>query len=301
MLVNKFITSEDKSLMMSSCWQVSFFPTSETSSLFEDFLEEFFEVTAQNYADNGQDEYIGYQSGNFNEQEMLMAAKKRNLVLPPYKITHLESSNWLKDYVIQFSPFEICDFMIYGIHEKTTPQTKKIPLQIYAATAFGSDHPTTRCCLRAISDLYHKGYQVDKILDVGTGSGILSLAAAKLWQKARLIAVDIDEEAVLVTQSNAQTNALDNQITCAQSDGYQADIVHNNAPYDLILANILARPLIEMSPNLAQNFKKNGYCILSGFVAEQADWIISEHQKQGLTLIKEYSQDNWRAILMQKA
>lgn len=287
--------------MMSSCWQVSFLPRQNGDPLFEEFLEEYFEVTAQNYADDGRDEYVGYLSGNFDEADMLAAAKARGLTLPPYRTTHLESANWLKDYVIEFAPFEICDFMIYGIHEKTAPQTDKIPLQIYAATAFGSDHPTTRGCLTALSELYHDGFPARRILDVGTGSGILSLAAAKLWTEAEFTAVDIDEEAVLVTQSNTVTNGLDGRIACAQSDGYRAAIVKNGAPYDLILANILARPLIEMAPDLAQSLKPGGYCILSGFVDEQTDWIISEHQKQGLRPLKVYSQENWRAALMQKA
>lgn len=287
--------------MMSSCWQVSFFPAQNADPLFEQFLEDFFEVTAQNYADDGRDEYVGYQSGNFDEAAMLAAAKAQGLNLPAYKITHLESANWLKDYVIEFAPFEICDFMIYGIHEKTAPQTDKIPLRIYAATAFGSDHPTTRGCLTAVSELYHQGYPAERILDVGTGSGILSLAAAKLWSNAALTAVDIDEEAVLVTQSNTETNNLAQRITCAQSDGYQAPLVRDNAPYDLILANILARPLIEMAPDLSKSLKNGGYCILSGFVDNQTDWVISEHQKQGLRLIKLYSRENWRAALLQKA
>ena len=287
--------------MMSRCWQVSFFPKEAPNENFVMFLENFFEVTAQNYADNGSDEYIGYQSGCFSEENMLAEAHAQNITLPYYQITHLESNNWLKDYVIEFAPIEICDFMIYGIHEKEAPQTDKIPLQIYAATAFGSDHPTTRGCLTAISELFHQGFDACNILDVGTGSGILSLASAKLWTSANLTAVDIDEEAVLVTRSNTINNNLDQCIECTQSDGYQAPLVKNNAPYNLILANILARPLIEMAPNLSANLKSGGYCILSGFVDNQEDWIISEHQKHKLKLIKIYSQENWRAALMQKA
>lgn len=287
--------------MMSSCWQVSFFPEKTPDENFTLFLENFFEVTAQNYADDGSDEYIGYQSGDFSEDAMRAEANAQNTALPRYKITHLESANWLKDYVIEFAPFEICDFMIYGIHEKEAPQTDKIPLQIYAATAFGSDHPTTRGCLTAISELYHNGYNARNILDVGTGSGILSLAATRLWTSARLTAVDIDEEAVLVTRSNTANNGLDGRIDCAQSDGCQAPLVRNNAPYDLILANILARPLIDMAANLSASLKPGGYCILSGFVDNQEDWVISEYQNHGLKPVKIYFQENWRAALLQKA
>ncbi len=286
--------------MMSSCWQITFCPPQQADENFESFLTEYFEVTAQNYADNGQDEYVGYCSGEFSEAEMLTAAQAANITLPPYSVKKLESSNWLKDYVIKFAPFETADFCIYGIHENQAPQTTKIPLQIYAATAFGSDHQTTRSCLQALSDLHNQEFVAHNILDVGTGSGILSLAAANLWPNAKITAVDIDDEAVLVTRSNAQNNNLDSRIETAQSDGYKAQIVKNNAPYDLILANILARPLLEMAPDAAQSLISGGYAVLSGFVDNQSDWVISEHQKQGLRLLKLYELDNWRAALMQK-
>lgn len=285
--------------MMSSCWQISFFPRPSTPE-FENFLEDYFEVNACNYQDDGNDEYIGYQSGSFSESDMLQNAAERGLKIPPYNITKLESANWLKDYVIRFAPFEVEDFMIYGIHEKEAPFTTKIPLQIYAATAFGSDHQTTRCCLRGISELYHQGLTPERILDVGTGSGILSLAAGKLWQnKTAITAVDIDDEAVWVTRDNAGNNQIDN-ITVEVSDGYSAPIIQKNAPYDLILANILARPLINMAPELNSCLNSGGYCLLSGFVEEQADWVVSAHREQGLELCKLYQLDNWRAALMKK-
>ncbi len=287
--------------MMSSCWQISFHLKGQISEEFENFLEEYFEVYAQNFDENDNDEYIGYTAKDFKEEDMQESAKKRGLSLPPYRVEKLESANWLKYYVIRFAPFEVADFCIYGIHEKEAPQTKKIPLQIYAATAFGSDHQTTRACLTAISELYHNGFVAKKILDVGTGSGILSLAAASLWPKAEITAVDIDEESVLVTQSNTQNNNLDSHLKICQSDGYKAPLVKEKAPYDLVLANILARPLLEMAPDLQKHLSAKGYAILSGFVDNQTDWIISTHQQLGLKLCKLYEFDNWRAALLQKA
>lgn len=282
---------------MSSCWQISFFPKGNVSEEFLQFIEDFFEVNSQNYDDDGNDEYIGYCTV-FNEAEMLKQSS--HFQLPPYKAEKLESSNWLKDYVIQFSPFEVDNFLIYGIHESQVPKTDKIPLQIYAATAFGSDHHTTRSCLKAICELHQNGFLPHRILDIGTGSGILSLAAASLWPNAEIIAVDIDEEAVLVTQSNAKNNNLDSHIVVAQSNGYQSPLTTANAPYDLILANILARPLLDMSVDTAKNLKTQGYAILSGFVDEQEQWVIGEHQQLGLNLSKLYKSENWRAALMQK-
>ena len=287
--------------MMSSCWQVSFHPEENLPEGFENFLDEYFEVNACNYQDEGPDEYVGYKSGEFREEDMLSFAQKLGIKLPPYQITFLESSNWLKDYVIKFSPFTTEDFMIYGIHETKAPQTDKIPLQIYAATAFGSDHQTTRSCLQAISDLYHQGFAPCSILDIGTGSGILSLASAKLWQDScKILAVDIDEEAVWVTRQNAENNNLSSLIQAEISDGFINPLIKQKAPYDLILANILARPLIEMSVSISNHLKTKGYVILSGFVEDQENWVIQSFEKTGMKLIKLYKQDNWRAALMQK-
>lgn len=286
---------------MSSCWQVSFHPEENLPNGFENFLDEYFEVNACNYQDEGPDEYVGYKSGEFREKDMLSFAQKLGIKLPPYQITFLESSNWLKDYVIKFSPFTTEDFMIYGIHETKAPQTDKIPLQIYAATAFGSDHQTTRSCLQAISDLYHQGFAPCSILDIGTGSGILSLASAKLWQDScKILAVDIDEEAVWVTRQNAENNNLSSLIQAEMSDGFINPLIKQKAPYDLILANILARPLIEMSVSISNHLKTKGYVILSGFVEDQENWVIQSFEKTGMKLIKLYKQDNWRAALMQK-
>ena len=287
--------------MMSSCWQVSFHPEENLPNGFENFLDEYFEVNACNYQDEGLDEYVGYKSGEFREEDMLSFAQKLGIKLPPYQITLLESSNWLKDYVIKFYPCTTEDFMIYGIHETKAPQTDKIPLQIYAATAFGSDHQTTRSCLQAISDLYHQGFAPCSILDIGTGSGILSLASAKLWQDScKILAVDIDEEAVWVTRQNAENNNLSTLIQAEISDGFINPLIKQKAPYDLILANILARPLIEMSVSISNHLKTKGYVILSGFVEDQENWVIQSFEKTGMKLIKLYKQDNWRAALMQK-
>lgn len=283
-----------------SCWQISFAPMNEYPEQLVCFLEEYFNVVSCDYQDDGSEQYIAYQNADFDENDFKAAAQSQNILLPEYKISFLESQNWLKDYVIEFPPVEVEDFYIYGIHEKETPQTDKLALKIYAATAFGSSHQTTQCCLRAISWLNKQKAAHSNILDVGTGSGVLSLAAAKLWPDCQITAVDIDEEAVWVTRQNALDNNLQNQFNVEVSNGYDSDLIRNNAPYDLIFSNILARPLIEMAPDLYKSLNKGGYCILSGFVDNQVDWVLSEHQKQGLKLVKLFELDNWRAAVMEK-
>ncbi len=286
--------------MASSCWQVIFRPDSPVNQEFEQFLEDFFEVVTQDFSDDGHDLYTGYASA-FEAARLHAAAAEAKVKLPPFAAEKLESANWLKDYVIRFEPFEESDFLIYGIHETAAPKTDKIPLQIYAATAFGSNHQTTRMCLRALCRLCHEGIKPVKIWDVGCGSGILSLAALSLWPAARVTASDIDDEAVIVTNGNAAANRLAERIETVQSDGATAPLIANNAPYDLILANILARPLIAMAADLNKLLAPNGYVVLSGFVDNQQEWISSEFQQHGLTPIQTFELDNWRAILLKKA
>lgn len=283
------------------CFQITFEEKEEVNPLFSEFLEEYFDVVTCNFTEAGNEEYVAYKGLDFDEADFLLAAKNQNIELLDYKVELLESQNWLKDNVIEFAPVELEDFLIYGIHEKEQPKTDKIPIKIYAATAFGSEHQTTKACLKAIGKLSKLGAKKDKILDMGCGSGILAIAAAKIWhQESKISAVDIDEEAVWVTRQNATDNAVDHIITAEVSDGYSSSFVKENAPYDIIIANILARPLIEMAKDLYQSLNKGGYCVLSGFVEDQVEWVVKAHQDQGLKLLEIYEIDNWRAALMEK-
>ena len=133
-----------------------------------------------------------------------------------------------------------------------------------------------------------------------SGSGILALAALKLWPEAAAVAADIDREAVIVTLQNAAENGLDQRLSAAAGDGYDNETVSKNAPYDLIFSNILARPLIAMAPMLAASLSPGGRAVLSGFTDEQTDWVSDAHRKQGLRPAAEEANENWRAVLMEK-
>lgn len=284
-----------------SCWLLKFPPCETIDDNLSTFFDEYFDVVAVEYTDDGLEQYVGYKGLSFNEEELRQTAAAWNVELPPYQIEFLESKNWLKENVIRFAPVEVEDFIIYGIHETDIPPSDKVTLRIYAATAFGSEHQTTKSCLRAISHLNRINAPHQNILDMGTGSGILALACAKLWQnETRITAVDIDSEAVAVTEQNAKDNNLEKYVSAALSNGYQSELVKSHAPYDIIIANILARPLLEMAPDLYTSLKPGGYCILSGFVEDQEQWVIGEHEKHGLKLIELYKLDNWRAALMEK-
>ena len=284
-----------------SCQIVKFKPCTEVDEQLQTFAEEFFEVVTNDYTDDGLEQLVGYMRQNVKESVLKKAAEEKGVELPPYEIEILSSQDWLADNVIEFAPVDVAEFLVYGIHEKNIDTKGKIGIKVYAATAFGSEHQTTKCCLLGISDIHKQIDFTPRVLDVGTGSGILSLAAAKIWPAAKIVAVDIDDESVAVTKQNAADNGVETQITAVYSDGYQSKTVQDNAPYDIILANILARPLIAMAEDMAKYLKEGGYAVISGFIEDQVDWVIEAHEKFGLHLEKVYEADNWRAALLKKA
>jgi ribosomal protein L11 methyltransferase len=168
-----------------------------------------------------------------------------------------------------------------------------------AGAAFGSgEHGTTHCCLEAL-DWLSKKRNFRKILDMGCGSGILAIAAAKLW-KTEVIAVDIDPVAVRVTVDNVQINRETTRVSAAVSDGYAGDKVKKGGPYELIVSNILARPLIAFAPDLARNLMPEGYAVLSGLLTSQESQVLSAHVMQGLKLEKRFVNKEWCTLVLKR-
>lgn len=282
-------------------WQIIFAPLNGDNDKLCDFLEDYFEVMACNYTEDERVEYVGYCAVPIDEAALKNAATAAGVVLPSYRVEFVPAANWLTKNVIKFPPLITEHFCIYGIHEEKVPAPEKLALKIYAATAFGSgQHQTTRCCLQLLEKLNDRGITADKILDMGCGSGILALSALKLWKNAIAVAADIDDEAVIVALQNAADNDLTARISAAAGDGYHNDIVLQNAPYQLIFSNILARPLIEMAPSLAAALAPGGHAILSGFIDEQTDWVLEAHHSCGLRETEIIGIENWRAALMEK-
>ena len=279
---------------------IKFVPSENISEELENFAADFFEVYSIDYQDDGRLCLTGYMPKDYQEKDLLEAAKNYGILLPAYEMQFLQSDDWLTENVIKFAPVETKDFVVYGIHEKQVDTKGKIGVKVYAATAFGSEHQTTKSCLEAIADIYELRTDVKTVLDVGTGSGVLAIAAAKLWKNAKIIAVDIDDESVIVAKQTAEDNSVKSQIEVAYSDGYSSEIVKKNAPYDVIFANILARPLIAMAKDMSCSLKKGGYAVISGFIDDQVEWVVGEHEKYGLKLKKLYELDNWRAALLEK-
>ena len=282
-------------------WKVVFKPQILEDSQFDDFAESFFDVVSVDYLDDGSKQYAGYLSKPLEPDLLSQAAKGYGIELPDYTYEFLPTTNWLTYNVIKFPPLETDDFLIYGSHKEQEPQSHKHKLRIYAATAFGSgQHQTTRLCLKLLGYLKQQGFNPTKVLDMGCGSGILALGACRLWPQTKAMCADIDAEAVTVTLQNAADNGLSEQVHAVQSDGCANPHIAGNAPYQLILCNILARPLVEMSRPLAEMLNLHGHIILSGFVEDQIEWVKSAYEQHGFYVKEILGDENWRALLMEK-
>jgi ribosomal protein L11 methyltransferase len=212
-----------------------------------------------------------------------------------------ENRDWLAESYQALPPFTVGSFYIYGSHYDGEKPDDKIPLLIEAATAFGSgEHGTTSRCILAIEHVKNAGFNPRNILDMGCGSGILAIAAAKLWPNVPNFAADNDPECVVVTKRHMISNNVET-IHAYQSEGYEEQSpVWKDAPYDFIIANILAGPLIEMAPEQSKALASGGYLILSGTLQEQGERVLNAYTPHGLKLIKEFPGDEWVTLLLQK-
>ncbi|MFA7276639.1 MAG: 50S ribosomal protein L11 methyltransferase [Pseudobdellovibrionaceae bacterium] len=228
----------------------------------------------------------------------LMAIDGQLLELEVSKVPDI---NWLAESYRQFPPFEVGSFFVHGSHFVGLPPRASLPLLIDAATAFGSgEHGTTRGCLEALEYLKHDGFKPSSVLDMGSGSGILAIAAWRLWHKP-VLAVDIDREATRVACRHRTINHIPSGplgLTCTTGDGYRARRVSGTHSYNLIIANILAGPLVIMAPQLAKKLASGGRAILSGLLLEQETEVLNAHVQAGLQLHHRIVHGEWVTLIL---
>ncbi len=189
-------------------------------------------------------------------------------------------------------------FLIRGTHLPPAPTRGRIVLTLDAAMAFGSgEHGSTRGCLRALERVAYR--RPRRTLDLGTGTGILAMAAATVLHR-RVRASDIDPWSVRTARDNARRNGLAKLVGIRRGDGWRAGWVRRGAPYDLVLANILARPLCAMARPLAGALAPGGTAILSGLLDRQARWVLGSHRRQGLVLDGTLHEGGWATLVLRK-
>lgn len=210
----------------------------------------------------------------------------------------LPEKDWLRHVHDNFPPVVIGRFFVHGSHFTGDKPAQYTPLQIDAATAFGSgEHETTRSCMVAFEQLA-KLHKFENALDMGCGSGILAIAVAKIWPGVKLTAIDIDPESVIVTNRHAAMNGV--TLEAAAGDGYKTPLAISNGPYALVAANILAGPLIAMAGDLYKALKPGGYAVLSGLLGRQQQEVTGAQERGGLKLAGVIEDGDWRALIFQR-
>jgi ribosomal protein L11 methyltransferase len=200
----------------------------------------------------------------------------------------------------ELSPVEAGRFFVYGSHDADKVPAGCEPLLIEAAMAFGTGHHgTTLGCLKALDRLAEGGFTGRRVVDVGCGTAVLAMAAARIWEE-EVLASDIDEVAVEVAEANVTANGLTGRVRCLEAAGFDHPDLAAAAPFDLVFANILKGPLVALAPDMAGALQPEGYAILSGILNEQADDVIAVYAQNGINLTHREEIGDWTTLTLQK-
>lgn len=216
-----------------------------------------------------------------------------------FAVSELPEVDWVAHVKRELAPVEAGRFFVHGSHDADKLPTDKIGLLIDAAMAFGTGHHgTTLGCLKALDQLVDDGFVGTKVVDIGCGTAVLAMAAARIWPDP-VLASDIDEVAVDVARANVAANELEGRVTCVEAAGFNAPELKNAAPFDLVFANILKGPLIGLAPDMAANIQPGGYAILSGILNPQADEVVEVYFQNGFNLINRSEIVDWTTLILQ--
>jgi ribosomal protein L11 methyltransferase len=230
--------------------------------------------------------------------QLALAAAAAGGTLAEFGEESLPARDWLAENQLSFPPLRVGRFFVYGSHHDGKVPAGAIGIAVDAATAFGTgEHPSTRGCLLALERLARRR-RFHRPLDMGTGTGILSIAAAKLLHR-KVLAGDIDPRAICVAQHNAAHNGVRGLVQSRNARGYR-DRVIRRSRYDLILSNILARPLAVMAADLSRRLAPGGRAVLSGLLRWQEPIVLAPHRGCGIVLDYRLVIDGWSTLVMRR-
>ncbi len=231
-------------------------------------------------------------------------AELRRLGTGEPEVEHLEdSTDWLTKSQQGLQPIRAGRFFVHTPMHYADRPTDTVNLEIDAGLAFGTgQHATTAGCLDALDRLATSGTTFGNVADIGTGTGLLAFAALALWPDAKCIAADIDPIAVDVSRENAAINAVKlghghGELLLAVADGMDSPMLAARAPFDLLIANILAGPLIELAPTFAKALAPGGTVMLAGLLDTQADAVARAYEAQGLE-VEERGAGEWPVLVL---
>jgi len=218
------------------------------------------------------------------------------------RVEQLGEADWVTMSQSGLQPIRAGRFYVHTPMYRSVPPGS-VPFEIDASLAFGTgQHATTSGCLEALDRLEREGKRFSNIADIGTGTGLLAFAALALWPEAKCIATDIDPVAVDVARDNASINGVKlghgaGEMLLAQADGTDSPLLVARAPFDLIIANILAGPLIELADDFARCRAPGGTVMLAGLLDTQSDAVIAAYEKFGLTL-RDRGSGEWPVLVI---
>ena len=212
----------------------------------------------------------------------------------------VEAKDWVKATLEDLVPVRAGRFIVHGQHDRARVPPNKIGIEIEAALAFGTGHHgTTRGCLLLLDHVL-KAWRPQRVLDLGTGTGVLAIAAARALQE-NVLASDIDPLSVQVAQENARLNAAGHLVQAIHATGFSAPEFAQAGPFDLVLANILANPLREMATPMARHLAPSALVILSGLLTSQAASVIAAYRARGLVPVRHLRIEGWSSLLLRNA
>ena len=227
----------------------------------------------------------------------------RAIAIGPPRVEQLGDENWVARSQAGLEPIRAGRFFVHT--PAAAPDPQAINFTIDAGLAFGTgQHATTKGCLEALDRLERQGRQFASIADIGTGTGLLAFGAVRLWPRARVIATDIDAVAVDVARDNAAINGIaqgqgEGELLLVTADGMESELLSERAPFDLLVANILAGPLIEFAPAFAAALAPGAILLLAGLLDTQAEAVVAAYTGRGCRLV-DGGQGEWRILLFER-
>lgn len=222
-------------------------------------------------------------------------------ILPKLNLSPVANLDWVTHVQKSLSPVRCGRFVCYGSYDRNNVFINRFGIEINAGQAFGtSHHGTTRGCLKAIDSLAKK-YSFKRILDIGTGTGILAIAVSKAWLAQAIVATDLDPLAVEVAKQNCHLNSLFSRIPVLQASGLKHPVIEQTRPFDLIMANILAGPLKRMACKVSKHLRSGGVVILSGILDSQSRRLEAHYRSYGFTLETRIRLEGWTTLILSKS
>lgn len=238
---------------------------------------------------------------------LLAAAKQSKFDLPELNFSKIEDRDWVAESQKQLQPIRAARYYVHGSHARDAIPKGLIALEIDAGRAFGTgSHETTRGCLLALDRLARR-FTPANVLDVGCGSAILALAAWRTW-RCPVTATDIDPVAIEVARDNAKLNDIPlsppmpgpDTLRLGVGAGLDLPLVRENEPFDLVLANILMKPLCALAPAISGALSQRGRMVLSGLLNHQAPAVLNAYRLRGLKLEQRFVLGQWTTLLMRR-